>query len=79
MVGILRVGKAGWFSGVNNIDVGQYLPFIAFYLTAVYRYLCWVIQKNIQRRVCLRRRKHSYYTKHKRMNWKVVDQYAMAL
>jgi hypothetical protein len=79
MVGILRVAMAGWLSGVNNLDVVQYLPFIAFYLTAVYRYVCWVNQADIQRRVCLRRWKHSYYTKNRRKNWKVVDWYAMAL
>jgi hypothetical protein len=79
MVSILRVAKADWFSGVNNLKVVQYLSFIAFYLTAVYRYICWVIEPDIRRRVCLRRRKHSYYTKHRRRNCKAVDRYGMAL
>jgi hypothetical protein len=28
VVGILRVAKAGWFSGVNNLNVIQFLPFV---------------------------------------------------
>jgi hypothetical protein len=70
MVGILRA-KAGWLSGVNNLNVVQFLPFIDFYLNTVYRYICWVNRANIQRRVCLRRRKHCYYMKNKRKNWEV--------
>ena len=68
MVGILRVAKAGWLSkyASQNIFQGEFLPFIAIYLNAVYRYLCWVNQANIQRRVCLRRWKHSCYEERKK-------------
>src|SRR5262245_3080387 len=78
MVGILRVAKAGWLSGLNNLDVVQFLHFIAFDLNTVSRYIIRVNQATIQRHVCLRRQKYMRYMKGKRNCWQKRDRYAMA-
>lgn len=78
MVGIVRIAKAGWLSGVNNPNVVLFPLSIAFYLNSVYRCIFWVKRVYTQRHVCLRRRKHVCYTKNKRKYWKIVIRYAMA-
>jgi hypothetical protein len=49
MMGILRVAKAGWLSGVNNLKVNQWLTFITYQLNAVCRYILWVNRPDIPR------------------------------
>jgi hypothetical protein len=35
LVGILRVAKAGWLSGVINLKVSQFFPFITLQLSSL--------------------------------------------
>jgi len=44
VVGIVRVAKAGWFSGVNNLLVIQFVPFVC--LLSEFS-ICWVTRQII--------------------------------